>query len=167
MSVLGLLCLLMVSNHENHDALDAYPVEFWNGGKVHKISDSIIHLMRGQVFTIEGKKFFTMGGAESHDKIYRKEGISWWPREMPSNDEYEEGLANLDKVNNQVDYILTHCAPSSVAALLGYKPDVVTTYLEDICRNAKFKKWFIGHYHINYSMFNEFIFLYTDFMRIS
>lgn len=104
----------MVSNHENHDALDAYPVEFWNGGKVHKISDSIIHLMRGQVFTIEGKKFFTMGGAESHDKIYRKEGISWWPREMPSNDEYEEGLANLDKVNNQVDYILSHCAPDQL-----------------------------------------------------
>ena len=63
MSVLGLLCLLMVSNHENHDALDAYPVEFWNGGKVHKISDSIIHLMRG---------FFYMEDEEFMDKL---EGI--------------------------------------------------------------------------------------------
>ena len=130
----------MVSNHENHDALDAYPVEFWNGGKVHKISDSIIHLMRGQIFTIEGKKFFTMGGAESHDKIYRKEGISWWPREMPSNDEYEEGLANLDKVNNQVDYILSHCAPDQLQSQIAYwyEHDKLTGYLEIVRQTVKF-----------------------------
>ena len=146
----------MVSNHENHDALDAYPVEFWNGGKVHKISDSIIHLMRGQVFTIEGKKFFTMGGAESHDKIYRKEGISWWPHEMPSNDEYEEGLANLDKVNNQVDYILSHSAPSTVLTSINptYKTDAVTKYLETVRQNVKFGWHYFGHYHIDKDFLN-------------
>lgn len=156
MSVLGLLCLLMVSNHENHDALDAYPVEFWNGGKVHKISDSIIHLMRGQVFTIEGKKFFTMGGAESHDKIYRKEGISWWSREMPSNDEYEEGLANLDKVNNQVDYILSHCAPDQLQSQIAYwyEHDKLTGYLEIVRQTVKFGWHYFGHYHIDKDFLN-------------
>lgn len=156
MSVLGLLCLLMVSNHENHDALDAYPVEFWNGGKVHKISDSIIHLMRGQVFTIEGKKFFTMGGAESHDKIYRKEGISWWPREMPSNDEYEEGLANLDKANNQVDYILSHCAPDQLQSQIAYwyEHDKLTGYLEIVRQAVKFGWHYFGHYHIDKDFLN-------------
>ena len=146
----------MVSNHENHDALDAYPVEFWNGGKVHKISDSIIHLMRGQVFTIEGKKFFTMGGAESHDKIYRKEGISWWSREMPSNDEYEEGLANLDKVNNQVDYVITHSAPTAVLTSINptYKTDAVTRYLETVRQNVKFGWHYFGHYHIDKDFLN-------------
>lgn len=169
MSVLGLLCLLMVSNHENHDALDAYPVEFWNGGKVHKISDSIIHLMRGQVFTIEGKKFFTMGGAESHDKIYRKEGISWWPREMPSNDEYEEGLANLDKVNNQVDYILSHSAPTTVLTSINptYKTDAVTRYLETVRQNVKFGWHYFGHYHIDKDFLNyKATCLYNNIIKI-
>jgi len=64
--------LFIDGNHENHDLLDSYPVEEWCGGKVHRITDSIIHLMRGQVFVINGIKFFTMGGAESTDKAWRK-----------------------------------------------------------------------------------------------
>ena len=47
--------LFVDGNHENHDALDQYPVEIWNGGKIHRISDTVIHLMRGQVFEIGGK----------------------------------------------------------------------------------------------------------------
>lgn len=44
--------LFIDGNHENFSLLNAYQVEGWNGGKVHRISDSIIHLMRGQVFNI-------------------------------------------------------------------------------------------------------------------
>ena len=42
--------LFVDGNHENFDRLNSYPIEVWNGGKVHKIKSSIIHLMRGQVF---------------------------------------------------------------------------------------------------------------------
>ena len=59
--------LFVDGNHENFDRLYAYPVEEWHGGKVHKIRDSVIHLMRGQVYEICGKKIFTFGGASSHD----------------------------------------------------------------------------------------------------
>lgn len=48
--------LFVDGNHENFDRLYAYPVEEWHGGKVHKIRPSVIHLMRGQVFELEGKK---------------------------------------------------------------------------------------------------------------
>ena len=40
--------------HENFEMLNGYPVTSWNGGKVHRISDNIFHLMRGQIFTIDG-----------------------------------------------------------------------------------------------------------------
>lgn len=60
--------LFIDGNHENFNLLEAYPVEEWKGGKVHKITPSIIHLMRGQIFELEGKKLFTFGGAASHDK---------------------------------------------------------------------------------------------------
>ena len=59
--------LFVDGNHENFDRLYGYPVEEWHGGKVHKIRPTVLHLMRGQIFTIEGKKFFTFGGASSHD----------------------------------------------------------------------------------------------------
>ena len=54
-------------NHEHYDMINFCPVENLFGGKVHKISDNIYHLMRGEVFEIEGRKFFVMGGARSHD----------------------------------------------------------------------------------------------------
>lgn len=139
-------------NHENHDALDKYPVEIWNGGKIHRISESIIHLMRGQVYTINGKTFFTMGGAESTDKAYRKEGESWWAREMPSDEEYAEALKNLSDNHFVVDYVITHCGPEGILEifrrenkLTRFLDSLITKY--DLC----FDRWFCGHYHIDES----------------
>ena len=51
--------------HENFDLLEQYPIEEWNGGKIHRISENIVHMMRGQVFYIQGKKIFTFGGGIS------------------------------------------------------------------------------------------------------
>ena len=50
--------LFVDGNHENFDRLNAYPVEQWNNGKVHKIRPSVIHLMRGQIFEINDISFF-------------------------------------------------------------------------------------------------------------
>ena len=55
--------LFVDGNHENYTRLYNYPIEEWNGGKVHKVRESVLHLMRGEVFNISGKKFFTFGGA--------------------------------------------------------------------------------------------------------
>ncbi len=54
-------------NHENFDRLHAFPVVTWNGGKVHQIRSNVYHLMRAQLYTLEGKNFFAFGGAASHD----------------------------------------------------------------------------------------------------
>ena len=50
---------------ENFDRLDEMPVEMWCGGRVHRINDSVLHLMRGEAFDIAGRKVFCMGGARS------------------------------------------------------------------------------------------------------
>ena len=59
--------LFVSGNHENYDLLDAQPAESWNGGLVQRVRPSVLHLMRGQLFTIDGFRVFTMGGASSHD----------------------------------------------------------------------------------------------------
>ena len=41
-------------NHENYDALERYPVAEWHGGKVHRIRPHVLHLMRGQIFELDG-----------------------------------------------------------------------------------------------------------------
>lgn len=186
--------LFVSGNHENFDRLMAYPIEKWNGGKVQKIRSSVIHLMRGQIFELEGKKIFTFGGASSHDidggilepgdpdyikkkkkldqgwKPYRINHLSWWKEELPSDVEMNEGRKNLEKYNNEVDFIVTHCASSSTAALLSngvYKPDILTDYLEELRQKVRFKKWFFGHYHDNRNVSAEEILLWEQIIRIS
>ncbi|NFA60855.1 metallophosphoesterase [Clostridium sporogenes] len=146
--------LFVDGNHENFDLLNSYKVEEWHGGKVHFITENIIHLMRGQVFTINGLEFFTMGGATSTDKENRREHISWWEEEVPDSNEMAEGLANLEKHNNEVDYILTHTCSSSalkdINKIYGFQPkpeENLNRYLQIIEEKVKFKKWYFGHFH--------------------
>ena len=80
--------LFIDGNHEDFKKLNAFPVEKWHGGNVHFIEKDIIHLMRGQIFNLSGITFFTFGGAYSPDRAYREEGISWFPEELPSRQEY-------------------------------------------------------------------------------
>ena len=150
--------LFIDGNHENFDRLNAYKVETWHGGKVHKISDSIIHLMRGQVFTIDNRKVFTFGGAYSHDRGLATlsadidRGVCWWDEEMPTLQEMKEGRKNLAVNGNQVDYILTHDIPTRAYMRLYSHPtylNCLNDYLSEIQMNTKFKKWFAGHHHIN------------------
>lgn len=53
--------LFVSGNHENYELLAQYPITEWNGGKVQMIRPNVIHLMRGQVYSIDGSSFFTMG----------------------------------------------------------------------------------------------------------
>lgn len=153
-------------NHENFPAIYAYPQEEWNGGRVHRIRKNIFHLMRGQVFLIEGKKIFTMGGAYSIDKYMRKDGLSWWKEELPSNEEYREATQNLRESGNCVDYIITHTAPRGMIRRMGKYPDMhdaeLTGFLEWIMYEVKFKKWFFGHWHTDEEFDERFRALWFD-----
>lgn len=161
--------LFIDGNHENFELLNDYPVTMWNGGKVHKIEDDIIHLMRGQVFEIDGKTFFTFGGAQSVDKGDRTEGISWWPEEMPNDEEYEEGLVNLDACDYSVDYILTHTAPEEVLSEMGVNvfdgTEELSRYLANIASSTEFLAWYFGHFHEDMD-FDEFHCLMDEVIRI-
>lgn len=159
--------LFVDGNHENFKQLNEYDVEIWNGGKVHFIENGIIHLMRGQVFEIDGTRFFTFGGAHSIDKMYRTEGLSWFPEEIPNQNEYEEGWHNLEKADFEVDYILTHSGPREVIAAMGYgemSDDEVELrkYLQRVADNTNFTAWYFGHFHEDTEVEDMFYCLYDD-----
>ncbi len=44
-------------NHENHNLLKTYPVIDFFGAKAHKISDSLFHIKRGEIMTINDNLF--------------------------------------------------------------------------------------------------------------
>ena len=186
--------LFIDGNHSNFDILDSLPVKKWHGGDVSFIRPSVIHLKRGQVFEVEEKKFFAFGGASSHDIsdgildyddpdwkakakaldkqgkcMYRVKNLTWWKEELPSEEEMQNGIDNLEKHNWKVDYILSHTPPASVIALLGhgmYEQDRLTKYLEEIRSKTEFKLHFAGHMHRNLQLNDKDILLYEQIIRI-
>ena len=150
--------LFIDGNHENFEKLNGFPTETWHGGRVHKIRGNVIHLMRGEVYDIEGYTVFAMGGGYSMDKAYRMPGVSWWPQEMPSQEEYDNAAANLERVGNRVDFIITHTAPSetvyylSTLRSLRIKNDVseelpLNMFLDEIRHKVTYRHWYFGHFH--------------------
>lgn len=147
--------------------------------------------MRGQIFNIDDKSFFTFGGARSHDiqdgvleiddprvriwrndtsKTYRINHISWWEEEMPNEEEMDEGSTNLSVAGNKVDFILTHCTASSTQALMSggrFKPDKLTNYLERVRCTTEYTRWLFGHYHTNMAVSDKDICLYEHIVRVA
>lgn len=165
--------LFVDGNHENFDLINTFPVEQWHGGKVHKIKPDIIHLMRGQVFEIDGNMVFTFGGATSIDKFMRREGLSWWPQELPTYEELDEGAANLKRYGNKVDYIITHscgeralaypAVRNSATLKLSCPESQMLSYIEEI---SQFKHWYFGHFHIDAKLGDKYTALYQDIVKL-
>ena len=168
--------LFVDGNHEGFHTLNALPTETWHGGQVHQINDSVYHLMRGELFDIDGLTFFTMGGAASskYDKQHRKEGIGWFPEEVPSQEEREHAEEALSRANWKCDYVITHCAPTSCKDDLGAKTnrlqihpmDEYTNWLDSIRQQTTYTHWFCGHYHLDAKLNNNITVLYNNIVKL-
>ena len=160
--------LFLDGNHENFPRINSYPVIEKFGGKVHKISDKIFHLMRGEYYTIQDHTFWVMGGARSHDKMYRTEGESWWPEEMPTYAEMNYGIDNLRAHDMKVDFILTHCAPRKIQEQMAswYEADDVVAFLNIVYADVDFQHWYCGHYHMDAEWDEKFTSLYNRIVKI-
>lgn len=138
--------------HENFDLIEDNEPVIWNGGKVHMLGKNIYHLMRGQVFEIEGMKIFAFGGGHSQDYDFRCDSLNWWEREQPTQNEILEAIENLKKNSLTVDYIVTHEPPASLKDCLNvdvFQRLEVHTFFEDIIKNCWYRKWFFGKCHID------------------
>ena len=140
--------------HENFDLLQQYPVEMWNGGKIHVVEDGVYHLMRGQVYSIGGLRYFTMGGGESPDYEIRVEHNTWSKAEIPTKQELLDAAHNVDKTGGQIDVILTHEPPLKIKGFLQLKENReavrvtgLNTFFDELASFCKFQRWFFGALH--------------------
>jgi hypothetical protein len=155
------ITLFIDGNHENHPRLQSLPQVTMFNAPVGKVTDTIFHLRRGEVYTIENKTFFAFGGAQSHDIQYRIEGVSWWKEEEPSYPEYLHGIDSLEKVGYTIDYVLTHTCPSIITKnLFCENTDSTTKLLEAYKEKIICRKWLFGHWHIDRRMDDIFLALY-------
>ena len=147
--------LFVDGNHENFAALAGYEECSWNGGKVQFIRPSVIHLMRGYVFDLEGMKIFAMGGARSSDRMYRTVGVSWWREEMPNAEEIRRARQNLALNDNQVDIMITHDAPQSIARMIDLakaEDDELMPFFDELRNTVGYRHWYFGHFHVDWKV---------------
>ena len=188
-----LTTLFVSGNHENYDLLHSYPISQWHGGLVQAIRPSVLHLMRGQLYDICGKRIFTMGGASSHDirdgvlepddpdyerklrqlnaagALFRVNHKSWWKEELPSVDGCETARKTLNQAGWDVDYIITHCCLSNIQNIFRggrYQRDALTDFFDEVRERCRFKYWFFGHYHENMVVEKKFVMLYERIIRL-
>ena len=152
--------------HENFDLLEKYKVTSWNGGKARVIAPNLVHLMRGEIYEICGRTFFTFGGGHSQDFEFRT-AENWWEREQPTVQEIVAAAKNLKKRGNAVDYIITHEPPASLKDCLRIDTMQrleVHAFFEDLIHECDFHQWYFGKCHLNryvpvkyFAVFDEII----------
>lgn len=143
--------LFIDGNHENYTLLKKYPVSTFAGARVQRLLPNVMHVLRGEILTLEGQTFFCLGGAASTDRNHLTQGLSWWPEEEISPDEKRRALENAAQAKWHVDYVVTHTAPQA------WKEKAFGSVPGDDCETARFldilagrlhyQRWFFGHFH--------------------
>ncbi|MBQ7800400.1 MAG: metallophosphoesterase [Oscillospiraceae bacterium] len=143
--------LFLDGTHENHALLERYPETEYCGGRVRDLGGNLKMLMRGEIYNIEDKSIFTLGGGQSADLEFRTEGESWWPQELPSMEELDSAREKL-KAHGPVDFVLTHDAPQKIRISL-FGRDIeehrLSKFLDEVMMTVKYDKWYFGCYHLD------------------
>lgn len=150
--------LFIDGNHENFDLLDNLPEKEFLGNRVGIVAHSIFHLRRGICYRINGRKILTIGGAHSHDRLFREWGKSMWIQEEITDDNVQKAKVAVEEAGFEVDYVITHCAPVEFAKyalpmeiMHLYTPDHSEENLSWFKNSSgvTYKRWFFAHYHTN------------------
>ena len=82
--------------------------------------------------------------------------------------EYRTALVTLERANWRVDYVITHCASTSIALAMDRhnEADHLTEFLEIIDRRMEYEYWFFGHFHDNRSVDQKHILLWEQIVQI-
>ena len=164
---IGCTIIFIDGNHENFVMLAQCPLVEYCGALMHQIDEHIFHVLRGEIMTLEGKRFLCIGGAVSIDKMYRVPYVSWWPEEEITFHDIDNAIKNLAKVDNKVDYVVTHCCDTpTVTKAFCFHKDICTDQLNFIDEIVEYKHWYFGHYHFSREIGEKKTCLYTKIKKI-
>lgn len=156
------LSITIFAIHGNHEmrpqAIPTYHETEWCGGTVFMEEDypHILFAKDGELYNLGGQQTFVIGGAYSVDKAYRLlHGYNWWPDEQPSDEIKRRVEEKLERLNWNVDVVLTHTAPLRYEPVEVFLPGLnqnmvdksTERWLGEIEEKLNYEKWYCGHYH--------------------
>lgn len=144
-------------NHEERpENINTYKEVDMFGGKVFVEEDfpNLIFAKDGEVYDIDGKSIFVIGGAYSVDKNYRiMYDHKWFKDEQLITKKMNDILAKVK--GKHFDIVLTHTCPYKyeprevfMSGIDQSKVDKsMEHFLDEIEENIDYDKWYCGHYH--------------------
>lgn len=163
--------------HGNHEmrpqTIPSYEEREWRGGIVYEECDfpNILFAKDGEIYDLDGYKSIVIGGAYSVDKFYRlMRGAAWFPDEQPSPETKNQVETVLDKINWQVDQVLSHTCPTKYTPTEMFLPQIdqstvdhsTEEWLDTIEDRLTYQRWYCGHWHVNKHI-DKMHFLFHDF----
>ena len=149
-------------NHENFSLINKFPTELYKGGLVKKIAKNLYYGITGEVYSFNGRRCLVVNGADSIDKEYRIEGLSWWPQETIM----EADIDNILSKNPKINYIFSHTGGGDICRALGFNPTVSDWQLDKVLENIPHKRHFCGHYHVDKVINEKQIVLYNQVIEL-
>lgn len=158
------IIIVVLGNHENYDVIESFKETTIFGGTCYKEDGvDVYYAKNGQIFDIDGYKYFTFNGGLSIDKNQRLElqekyGVKfWWEQEIKTN---EFDSAYLTYFTKRIDYVITHDVPTTIFKKLTpfipgrFKDQMcpLQPFFEKLYIMKKHKHWYAGHYHPSYKV---------------
>ena len=160
-------------NHEERpENIKTYKTKKFHDGIVYYEEDypNILFAKDAEIYDFNNQKNLVIGGAYSVDKFYRIEyGYNWFESEQPTKETKEMVFKKLEKVNFQVDIILSHTAPFKFLPyevfLSGINQNMVDQstehFLDEIECKTTYNKWYCGHFHTD-KIVDKVRFMFND-----
>lgn len=150
--------------HENFDLLGQYKEVDLYCGKGRKLAGNIYLLKRGEVYLIDGKTVFALGGGLApHD-----ENLGTDTPSMPTDEELKYAVDNIQAHHRKVDLIITHEAPASVKKLIDKNAVIndLNIFLDTVMHNTRYGQWFFGSLHEDRTVSDRLICVFDEVHRV-
>lgn len=158
----------VLGNHENYDSIEKMPVKDMFGARCRKIRSNVYAVERGEILSIEGLNILCIGGADSIDKAWRQDGISWWTQEKISDVDVKKTVEK--GLTCSFDMICSHAMPAFFM-LQNFTPCFQTDsefslekiYCDIENNGGHIPLWIGGHVHNSIDMtYNDTLFRSLD-----
>ena len=155
--------LFVEGAHENFELIRSYPEVPLHEGTARRIADNIYCLNRGELYLIEGKTVFALGGGLPPETENTENAPS-----MPTDEELEYAVVNIQEQHRHVDLIITHEAPASVKRLIdrGAEINDLNIFLDTVMHKTRCEKWFFGSLHEDRAVSENLICVFEEVHRL-
>ena len=156
--------LFVEGAHENFERLKEYEEVPLHEGTARKIADNIYCLNRGELYCIEDKILFALGGGLPPEADETQPSPS-----LPTDEELEYAVVNLQEQRRSVDLIITHEAPASVKRLIDRCAAIndLNIFLDTVMHNTRWNKWYFGSLHEDRAVSENLICVFEEVYKFS